>query len=200
MSRSLLARTMVAAVASAGLAVPVAAVSAAPSSAMVCAFDHSFVSNTTKGAPVWIPTSSHFSSPQNPSGWQQGGYQGYSESSGSQTSRAKGSADTVEGGVGVDIKVVNVSGKYNRQWNRATTTGTSVTRTWDQRVRLPNQLSRMRIYHAGFKFRYTVTAVYEGGPTCRPKYFVRDAVLPMRAKVTAMKVELYSKRNQITPR
>ncbi|GAB2864935.1 hypothetical protein [Nocardioides pacificus] len=76
--------------------------------------DRSFVKSTQRGAAVWIPTSKHFSSPSDPSGWQQGGTQGYSEADGRQTAKTKGSADTVGGTGGLDFGVASVS---------ATTTG-----------------------------------------------------------------------------
>ena len=173
---------------------------AAHPAARMCVHDHSFVKSTEKGAAVWIPTSKHFSSPSNPSGWQQGGSQGYSESDGAQTAKTKGSADTVEGGGSVSIGIADVSGKYNHQWNRSTTTGSSQTKTWQQTVNLPNKLSRMRIYQAGFKFKFTYVVVNDGGPACATQTYPHTAVLPTKHKVTAMMVELYSKRNKVKPR
>ena len=169
--------------------------------ARMCVHDHAFIKSTEKGAAVWIPTSKHFSSPSNPSGWQQGGSQGYSESDGAQTAKTKGSADTAEGGGSISIGIADVSGKYNHQWNRSTTTGSSQTKTWTQSVNLPgDKVSRMRIYQAGFRFRFTYVVVNDGGPTCKNQTYTHTAVLPTKNKVTAMLVELYANRGKVKAR
>ncbi|MFC4784363.1 hypothetical protein ACT8ZV_07815 [Nocardioides sp. MAHUQ-72] len=169
--------------------------------ARMCVHDHAFVKSTERGAAVWMPTSNHFSSPSNPSGWQQGGQQGYSESDGDQTSRTKGSADTAEAGGGLNFGIGNVSTKYNHQWNRSTTTGNTQTKTWSQLVSLPSgKTSRMRIYQAGWRFKFTYVIVNDGGPTCKNQTYTRTAILPTEKKVTAMLVELYKNRGKARPR
>lgn len=202
MSRPLI-RSVLTTAALAGTALAPLTVTAAPAdaAAYICRHDHAFVKNTERGAAVWIPTSNHFSSPSNRSGWQQGGMQGYSESDGAQTSRTKGSADTAEAGGGLNFGIANVSTKYNHQWNRSSTTGNSQTKTWSQSVSLPaGKISRMRIYQAGWRFRFTWVIVNEGGPNCKNQTFTRMAVLPTKAKVTAMLVELYKNRGKTRPR
>lgn len=173
----------------------------APAEAKICKVERVFVQSTTRGAPVWIPTSNHFSSPSNPSGWQEGGTQGYSESDGSQTAKTNGSAKGYDAGGGLSLGPVDVSGKYNQQWNKSTTTSNSVTKTWSEVIRLPKgKTSRMRIYQAGFRFAYKIAVVSTGGPSCKNRIINRTAVLPTKAKVTAMRVELYSNRNKPVPR
>jgi hypothetical protein len=195
-------RLLAAAALSAGAITPLALGAAVESaSARMCVHDHAFVKSTERGRAVWIPTNNHFSSPSNPSGWQQGGQQGYSESDGAQTSRSKGSADTAEAGGGLNFGIGNVSTKYNHQWNRSSTTGNSVTKTWSQSVSLPaGKISRMRIYQAGWRFRFTYVIVNDGGPSCKNQRYTRTAVLPTKAKVTAMLVELYANRGKTRPR
>lgn len=197
------ARTYLAAAALAAGAITPLTVGATVDSAAakMCRHDHAFVKKTERGAKVWIPTSSHFGSPSNPSGWQQGGSQGYSESDGAQTSKTKGSADTAEAGGGLNFGIGNVSAKYNHQWNRSTTTGNSVTRTWSQSVNLPaKKTSRMRIYQAGWRFKFTYVIVNDGGPSCKNQVYTRKALLPTKAKVTAMLVELYANRGKARAR
>lgn len=195
-------RLLAAATLAAGALTPLAVGATVDSaSARICFHDHAFVKSTERGAAVWIPTSNHFSSPSNRSGWQQGGQQGYSESDGAQTSKTKGSADTAEAGGGLNFGVANVSTKYNHQWNRSSTTGNSQTKTWSQSVSLPSgKISRMRIYQAGWRFRFTYVIVNDGGPSCKNQQYTRTAVLPTKAKVTAMLVELYKNRGKTRPR
>ena len=194
-------RLVTAAVLSASVLTPAVMNAPSASAAKICRVDHAFVKSTERGAKVWIPTNNHFSPPSNPSGWQQGGQQGYSESDGFQTSRTKGSADTVEGGASGKLGPVEVSGKYNRQWNRSTTTANDQTKTWSQSVNLPaGKTSRMRIYQAGWRFRFTYVVVRDGGPSCENTRHTKTAVLPTKAKVTAMLVELYANRGKAKPR
>jgi hypothetical protein len=204
MSRFVARRLVAAAVLSASALTPVAVGAATTSadavSAKMCRFDHMYVKSTKKGSSVWIPTSNHFSSPSNKSGWQQGGQQGYSESDGAQTAKTKGSSDTAEVGGGINYGIGSVSTKYSHQWNRSTTTGNSVTKTWQQSVTLPNKVSRMRIYQAGYHFKVTYVIVNDGGPRCPNRDYTTWAVLPTKAKVTAMLVELYKNRGKLRPR
>jgi hypothetical protein len=76
-----------------------------------------------------------------------------------------------------------------------------VTKTWSQSVSLPaGKISRMRIYQAGWRFRFTYVIVNDGGPSCKNQRYTRTAVLPTKAKVTAMLVELYANRGKTRPR
>lgn len=176
--------------------------SADTSARRMCAFDHSFVKKTQRGSNVWMPTSRHWRSPSNKSGWQQGGSQGYSETQGKLSAKSKGSADTVEGGGSIGLPgAFELSGKYNHQWNRSTTATDTTSRTYSSTVNLPSgKVSRMRVYQAGVRFTYTYVIVYEGGPTCKNKTQKRTAALPIKASVTAELVELYSKRGKLKPR
>ncbi len=198
-------RLATAAVLAVGLASPAAVSTAAhadTAAKRICAYDHSFVKKTERGKPVWMPTSRHWRSPSNKSGWQQGGSQGYSESEGRLDAKTKGSSDTTGGGGSIGIPGVgSVSGEYNHTWNRSTTGTDTTSRTYSSTVNLPaGKISRMRVYQAGFKFKYTYVVVYEGGPSCRNKTYTKIAALPVKKSVTAQLVELYSLRGKTKPR
>ena len=198
-------RLATAAVLAVSLASPAAVSTAAhadTSAKRICAYDHSFVKKTQRGNPVWMPTSRHWSSPSNKSGWQQGGSQGYSETQGKMKAKTKGSSDTAGGGGSVGIPGVgSLSGEYNHTWNRSTTGTDTTSRTYSSTVNLPaGKVSRMRVYQAGWKFKYTYVAVYDGGTNCKNITYTKVGALPVKKSVTSQLVELYSKRGKMKPR
>lgn len=162
-----------------------------------CAGGHWRVT-TTKGAPVWLP-SSYFVGP-----FQWGGTQSLSVADGKMHATTKGSADTIEASGGVNIEVYQASLKYSHQWNRSTTDTTSITRTFTTTSHLqPNNLNfRWRLYMRGFRFKVTkvCTALPPFYPWCARHNWcrvVRWIYAPVRRPALSFHIETYGKRNWI---
>ncbi|WP_372729250.1 hypothetical protein [Nocardioides sp.] len=156
--------------------------------------DPQYSKTTTKGQTVWVPSS------RSAGPFQWGGSQSLSASDGELSATSKGSADTVGGSAGIKFGIGEASAKYDRQWNRSTTTSKSVTQTFTTHS---GEVSRKvhwrwRLYMRGYMFtavktKHIPTPCIDAG-TWKRKMRV---VVPTKAKLFSFSLERYKYRNQI---
>ncbi|HYF74382.1 MAG TPA: hypothetical protein VD864_16255, partial [Nocardioides sp.] len=165
----------------------------AASAASSDACDHWTVTRqTTKGQIVWIPSN------RSAGPFQWGGSQQITYADGKLTAKTHGRAHTVGGGAKIDFKLAEISGKYDYQWNRSTTTTNSFTQTFatDSGSVSRKVQWRWRLYVRGYKLVATKTMKI---PTpclnADTRTIKRIAVIPDTAALYTFNIERYSKRN-----
>ena len=165
--------------------------STGPAHAM-CDVDTVTYKTPDEGRTVWIPTNVS-------ENWQQGGTQSRTYSEGETKSTATGRSHAVGGSVGVPIKLVTVSGKYDYTWSQTTQRTITWTQSHSFTLDLPEgKTSRSRLYHKGRKFPVKQIVNYTNN--CETKVFWHTAVVPTSKNTSShymWAVELYANRGNL---
>lgn len=168
------------------VASPLVLIGASAPAWAICDVDRTIVKTPAKGKKVWIPTNVK-------SYWARGPVTiSRTESAGSQVAKAKGSSHSVGGSVKVGGSIgpigADVTGTYNRTWNKSTTTTSSTSEAWAYAKPVPRGVeARVRIYKRGMLFKYKVITTYLGG--CENRVTTRRALVPMKKGGTFIGLE-----------